>query len=677
MKSETENILGKGFFERSYISRRVPSYSPYGSHIGILSDMSSGAVGIGQMEIFGRGINGSPLELSLRSFLAGDSHYRTEGNWYPYGFTKNVFTGGVVLESTVFFIGMDRLIVLVKIKSLCEQEQYIQLVVYGGESVGRSITEISNGTNKICIEYVNNTSNQPSREKFRKHLALKYPDVFVHTRTLNDYDGLNLASLNSYIGGEFFKKEEAVNKTGSGYLAWSEKLFLRPDEEINLFFPLAYSLGAEDEKEVSQVVENIYSQYKENPSDAFSERKEYWNNFFLKIPAPKTKIPVYHKLYYKSAFTLENLKWGLYRNSPYNPYQASFPSKGNYNGHWLWDSCFHALGYKEYDIKLAEDQIKLLLKFQDKTTGLIPNYIRWNGETVNDRSQVPVIGWVAWEIYKKSHNKEFLKEIYDGIVKFDMFWEKHRDKDKDGLCEYGNQDVSFNELNVRDAILIKWETGWDSSPRWDTGCKNKEPVDLNCFLLVQKRCLGFMAEKLERKEEANNWYEKARRLSKRINQKMYCEDDKTYYDIYYDTHEFCKVKTPAMFFPLWAGICTKKQADLVIKKYLLNPEHFWPLLPSVAYSEPTYVSDEYWRGPTWINLCYFVMLGLSLYGYKKECSLLKKKVLEICSKNKHPGEYYDSRTGHSLGAQQYGWTAAFLMEMLLNRETFLKGRDNG
>ena len=66
-------------------------------------------------------------------------------------------------------------------------------------------------------------------------------------------------------------------------------------------------------------------------------------------------------------------------------------------------------------------------------------------------SQPPFITWSVLAIYNMGEDKEFLEEVYDPLVKFHNWWYEYRDRDGDGLVEY----------------MHVWETGWDSSPRWD------------------------------------------------------------------------------------------------------------------------------------------------------------------------------------------------------------------
>jgi hypothetical protein len=76
--------------------------------------------------------------------------------------------------------------------------------------------------------------------------------------------------------------------------------------------------------------------------------------------------------------------------------------------------------------------------------------------------------------------------------------------------------------------------------------------------------------------------------------------------------------TPAIFWPMWAGIATPKQATTATS-YLADPKMFaakWPA-PSVALGDPRFTRDGYWRGPTWVNLNWITIRGLQRCGQKR------------------------------------------------------------
>ena len=72
-----------------------------------------------------------------------------------------------------------------------------------------------------------------------------------------------------------------------------------------------------------------------------------------------------------------------------------------------------------------------------------------------------------------------------------------------------------------------------------------------------------------------------------------------------------------------------------------------------------------WRGPAWANTSYMALKGLKRYGFDKTAETGREQLLAWCHQNRdYLWEYYDSRSGKGLGAPQYGWTAAFVIEFI-------------
>jgi hypothetical protein len=225
-----------------------------------------------------------------------------------------------------------------------------------------------------------------------------------------------------------------------------------------------------------------------------------------------------------------------------------------------------------------------------------------------------------------------------------------RDSDGDGLCEY------------HDGL----ESGWDNSPRWDKG--RVEAVDLNSFLLLETRILAKMAEKLGLKDDVEYFRFRRKLIEDSILKTLYNDEDNVFYDVYPETHEYSRVLTLACFIPLWVGVgISENKARGMIEEYLLNPKHFYGEipLPIVAYSDPAYEHNNFWRGPLWYNIAYIILQVLWRYGYREEAETIAEKLLRIAEKQPYIYEYYDSKTGEGLGAKSYGWTAATIIELIL------------
>ena len=81
------------------------------------------------------------------------------------------------------------------------------------------------------------------------------------------------------------------------------------------------------------------------------------------------------------------------------------------------------------------------------------------------------------------------------------------------------------------------------------------------------------------------------------------------------TGEMSTRLSPTNFYPLLAKAATDAQAKAMIDNHLLNPEEFWGqwILPSIAYNDPAFHDQNYWRGRVWGPMNYLVYLGLQNY----------------------------------------------------------------
>jgi glycogen debranching enzyme len=73
---------------------------------------------------------------------------------------------------------------------------------------------------------------------------------------------------------------------------------------------------------------------------------------------------------------------------------------------------------------------------------------------------------------------------------------------------------------------------------------------------------------------------------------------------------------------------------------------------------------RYWRGPVWVNINWFLMRGLERYGYEKQAERLRETIVSLC-RNEGFYEYFDPLTGMGHGSDFFSWTAALLLDVLL------------
>ncbi len=323
------------------------------------------------------------------------------------------------------------------------------------------------------------------------------------------------------------------------------------------------------------------------------------------------------------------------------------PSKSTYGrGVWLWDSAFHIFALMTGGpdaVSLAKDQVRVLVE-GSKVVGHLPREV-WVG-AVNPEIQPPgILTSAALKIYRRTNDRRFLADIYEGLSENNRWYYKHKDSDGNGLCEWAGGD-----------------SGWDTSPRWDQG--EVDAVDLNCWLCLDQARLSEMAKLLGLKDDSREWAVESKKTAQLIRAYLWDEEAGCYYDRNPKTGKLVRVHTPATFWTLLAEVATKPQAARMVE-LLKDPRIFgtpYPI-PCVGADEPTFEPTNYWRGPTWINLNWVTIIGLERYGYKALAADLRRKTLDLIAMNPVPREYYHPLTGAGLGAENYMWTGALYVVM--------------
>jgi hypothetical protein len=317
--------------------------------------------------------------------------------------------------------------------------------------------------------------------------------------------------------------------------------------------------------------------------------------------------------------------------SAYNYYVFSRePTWGWGHGGQVFHESITMLAYADVDPEGAMNSQRVYAQRQYpdgyinyRTGSYLDEIIQYNGELT---SSAPWYSWLNSQVYSLTGDKDFLGEMYESSARFYNFYISNRDKDRDGLCEWGGHAVLES---VRDALVAVWdEVGWPS---------NFEGLDLNCMLVMEAKSLETMALELGFYDDAKRWKEDYEKRTNLINE--FCWDDETgfYYNVNMDDHSFTfktendlKRMEVIGFLPLWAGVANKEQAASLVR-HLTNPDKFRRKygIPSLAADDPYYNDKGYWNGPVWVQWNYLVEKGLLNYGYHQEAADLVERVTEV------------------------------------------------
>ena len=391
-----------------------------------------------------------------------------------------------------------------------------------------------------------------------------------------------------------------------------------------------------------------------------------------------------------------------------------------YPAQWNWDSGFISLGYSYFDIKLALEEIKTLLKgqwkdgmvphilFHDLNTNYYPNHSVWacgNKIPSSGITQPPILSIILKKILDKNKiskkQKLEVKKIIKKIKKFHEWLIKFRDPNNTGLV----------------SILHPWESGYDNSPLWDAPMSRiKIPKNLkykrgdNKVINPEHRPLdsdydryvtiknhlrknNYNPKKLYYKSKFNvadvgfnsiflrankdlinllknynlKFTELEKYLIKSENKLVKLFDKKKNIFINLDLKNNKKIKIPSItnYFILFSDLKDKKINKKIIKnlkKYNSKEKYFFS---SVKPNHDKFEEKRYWRGPVWVNCNWIIYQGLKNKDIKF-ANKVKRNTINLI-KESGLNEYFSCKNGKAFGATNFSWTAALILDLILEK----------
>ena len=392
-----------------------------------------------------------------------------------------------------------------------------------------------------------------------------------------------------------------------------------------------------------------FNRYIPNPITALETAAQRWHDWFAAAPAVLSE---YQRQYYYAWWVM---RAGLISTRFYTTREAMTPSIVHYVGVWQWDAYFHALAYRHVEMRLAQDQLRILLDHQ-RQDGMIPDAVHDEGTVTHltfpveaDVTKPPLIAWAALKLYELDGDREFLEEIYEPIVRWNNWWFEKNDLDHNGLCEYQHP----------------YSSGLDDSPLWDAGMPVESP-DLNTYLCMQQESLARIAQIIGEREDAEAWAQRGAAMADRMVSKMWDAQAGLFWAR--KNGSPINVRTPFNLFPLITGRMPPEIANRLVG-HLTDERQFWPRfpVPTVALDDPKYNPNQMWRGPTWVNVNYLLIEGLQRSGFPRVADELRRKTLALIQQQDDIYEYYHPETGENppQAASVFGWSSAIYIDLAI------------
>ena len=398
---------------------------------------------------------------------------------------------------------------------------------------------------------------------------------------------------------------------------------------------------------------------------------------------------------------------------------------GRFNEMYGWDSYFIQVGLLlDGETGRARD-MALNFLYEIDHYGTILNANRTYYLT---RSQPPFLTEMVLGVYEKTRDKEWLRRTRPAIEKYYRFWttEPHLipgtglsryydlgegpaaevlsdERDAQGRTHYdrirehyrdhpdaakGDYDLDryYDRKNDRLTDLFykgdrsMRESGFDPSNRFglfNVDVIHYAPVCLNTLLFRMETEAAEVEETLGNAPGAREWRRRADTRKAAIDRYLWDEDSGLYLDYNFETKQRRKYEFATTFYPLWAGLASKAQAERVRGNLKLF-EAPGGLLTS------TRVTGNQWDAPFgWAPLQMIPIDGLRRSGFQDDADRVARKFLALVVKEfeEHGTivEKYDVQRresdveagikfGYAANQVGFGWTNAAFLDLLAGLE---------
>lgn len=345
------------------------------------------------------------------------------------------------------------------------------------------------------------------------------------------------------------------------------------------------------------------------------------------------------------------------------------------------------------------------------------------GRTTSGVVQPPIHTTAALHVYRHATNQAraqaFLEEAFPRLTAWHEYLYRDRDPYSEGLVY----------------IRHPWESGMDNSPLWDeillgmhlrrdeipvyqradthlvatedrpVGAAydrfawlvqlfarhnyDEAAIRQDCPFLVQDvlfnallcrsgRDLAQIADILG--EDPSPYQAQAEKTANAINQKLWDEGCGIYFnhDLVHD--ERIRVPVAGGFSPLYADIPDAERARRMVDNlensgFSLGGNDCYPV-PSYDRYGYAFSPVQYWRGPVWVNINWLLMRGLERYGFAKQAEFLRQTTLELVRGGGFY-EYYHPTRGNGHGSDFFSWTAALILDIILEEMADPDGHRTG
>jgi glycogen debranching enzyme len=432
----------------------------------------------------------------------------------------------------------------------------------------------------------------------------------------------------SYVGLDNVKRTTWIRfEAGREWIEGSSILYpvrLDAGEHIEIRYTLQFQVGENDvapdnHLDAFQKIQRTRHEAKESIAMLTSDNEEFTN--WLE----------------RSRFDLLSLLqttehgWYPYAGVPW--YNTAFGRDGIITAmETLWIAPDIAKGVLRF---LAATQAKELDPFRDAEPGKILHEARGGEMAMLNEipfrqyygtiDATPLFISLAGQYYRRTADKETIKEIWPNIVSALKWIEDYGDIDKDGFVEYQQKLESglFNQGWKDSHDCISHQDGTIAEPSIAL-CEVQSYV-YDAYLQV-----AYLANMFGENQVAGTATEKAKALKKQFNE-VFWDEEMECYVLALDGHKNpCRVKTSNAGQCLLSGIVSPTKAAKLVNTLMQSDMYSGWGLRTLSSHAVRYNPMSYHNGSVWPHDTALVAAGMARYGFFSEASQLMNGLFNAC-----------------------------------------------
>ena len=195
-----------------------------------------------------------------------------------------------------------------------------------------------------------------------------------------------------------------------------------------------------------------------------------------------------------------------------------------------------------------------------------------------------------------------------------------------------------------------------------------QDVLFNVILCRAERDLGKIAEIIGAGSDAH--FDRAEKIKDAVNSKLWDETQGLYYDYDLISGKMIRKDTIFSYMPLFAGIPNEQRGRKLLDNLRTHcfcvADGDCVAVPSYDMCQVDYQGEFYWRGPVWVNINWYLAQGVREFGEEELADWIERSLITLVDRHGFY-EYFDPDTGKGLGASEFSWTAALIIDLIARR----------